>query len=212
MGGLPFLVDLSTLDAMQQLWFRPLVWTDYRLAVVFTVILPIVLLIWALLQKVESIQRLLIIYWRVASLLMIAVYLMIASWPIAFLTSFAARLLIPISLWFWVDLNDEIKDLPSSLLKLTFTAWRWAVTIYTVVGAIATIPFFSCAFIPDAIRQPFCEVWSEAPWQYKAWMHPNLAPGVLGFFGMVGLFFYVLYFMYFLFFRLGKQGRSALEQ
>jgi Protein of unknown function (DUF3177) len=197
---------------MEQLWFRPLVWTDYRLAVVFTVILPIILLIWSLVQQVESIQRLLIIYWRVASLLLITVYLMIASWPIAFMTSFAARVLIPISLWFWVDLNDEIRDLPKSVLKLTFTSWRWAVTIYTLLGAIAILPFYSCAFTANIRNQPFCEVWSEAPWGYKAWMHPNLAPSVLGFFGMVGLFFYVIYLSYFLLIRLGKQGRSALEQ
>lgn len=199
-------------DSMQQLWFRPLVWTDYRLAVIFTVILPLIFLVWALLQKVESIQRLLIIYWRVASLLMITVYLMIASWPIAFITSFAARILIAIALWFWADLNDEIKDLPKSLLKLTFTAWRWAVTIYALLGAIAILPFYPCVFTANTIKQPFCEVWLEAPWQYKSWIHPNLAPSVVGFFGIVGLFFYVLYLGYFLIFRLGKQGRSALEQ
>ncbi len=75
-------------------------------------------------------SSLLIIYWRVASLLLITVYLMIASWPIGFVTSFLAKILIPISLWFWVDINDEIKDLPSSPIKFVTTAWRWAVTIY----------------------------------------------------------------------------------
>lgn len=197
---------------MEEIWFRPLVWTDYRLAVIFTVILPLIFLIWSLLRRIESIQRLLIIYWRVASLLMITVYLMIASWPIGFMTSFASRILIPLALWFWVDLNDEIRDLPQSFLKLTFTAWRWAVTIYSLIGAIAILPFYSCALSEQAINQPFCQVWLEPPWQYKAWMHPNLAPGVLGFFGIVGLICYVLYLGYFLFFRLGKQGRSALEQ
>ena len=73
---------------MNQLWFRPLVWIDYRLAVLFTVIIPAILLIWSLFAKIESLQKLLIIYWRVASLLLITVYLMIASWPIGFVTSF----------------------------------------------------------------------------------------------------------------------------
>ena len=91
---------------MNQLWFRPLVWIDYRLAVLFTVIIPAILLIWSLFAKIESLQKLLIIYWRVASLLLITVYLMIASWPIGFVTSFLAKILIPISLWFWVDIND----------------------------------------------------------------------------------------------------------
>jgi len=73
---------------MNQLWFRPLVWIDYRLAVLFTVIIPAILLIWSLFAKIESLQKLLIIYWRVASLLLITVYLMIASWPIGFVRNF----------------------------------------------------------------------------------------------------------------------------
>jgi hypothetical protein len=44
-------------------WLRSLIWTDYRLAVIFTVILPLILLLWALVQKAEAIQRLLTIYW-----------------------------------------------------------------------------------------------------------------------------------------------------
>ena len=64
---------------METVWFRPLVWTDYRLAVLFTVLIPLVLLVWSSINGTESIVRLLVIYWRVASLLMITVYLMMAS-------------------------------------------------------------------------------------------------------------------------------------
>ena len=197
---------------MEEIWFRPMVWTDYRLAVLFTVIVPLILLIWSLVRQVEAIQRLLIIYWRVASLLMITVYLMIPTWPISFVTGFAGRVLIPISLWFWVDLNDEIKDLPQSFLKIALTSWRWAVTIYCCLGAIATLPFLSCTFSAGAIEQPFCQVWLEAPWAYQAFFHPQATPGFLGFLGIVGLVFYVFYLAYFLLIRLGKQGRSAIEQ
>ena len=52
-------------------FLRPLVWMDYRLAILFTVIAPLILLVWSFIQKKEAMQRLLIIYWRVASLLMI---------------------------------------------------------------------------------------------------------------------------------------------
>ena len=62
------------------IWFRPLIWMDYRLGVLLAVIIPLVLLIWALFQRQEAMQRLLIIYWRVASLLMITVYLMVPAW------------------------------------------------------------------------------------------------------------------------------------
>jgi len=62
--------------------------------------------------KAEAIQRLLTIYWRVSSLLAITIYLLIAALPVGFISGLMARILIPISLWFWVDLNEEIEDQP----------------------------------------------------------------------------------------------------
>jgi Protein of unknown function (DUF3177) len=197
---------------MNEIWLRSLVWMDYRLAVLFAVSIPLILLIWAFVKKSEAIQRLLIIYWRVSSLLMITVYLMIPGWSIGFISSIAARILIPISLWFWVDLNEEIQDQRNSSLKWTFTSWRWSVTVYSTLGAIATIPFVSCAFSGRTLETPFCQVWLEAPQLYKQFFHPNSNTGFLGFLGMVGLTIYTLYFAYFILVRLAKQGRSALEQ
>jgi hypothetical protein len=104
-----------------------LVWTDYRLAVLFTVFLPLVLLVWAFIRKSEAIQLLLTIYWKVASLLMITVYLMIGGFSIGFITGLMARILIPMTLWFWEDLNEEIREQPNSALRFAFVSWRWAV-------------------------------------------------------------------------------------
>ena len=197
---------------MDEIWFRPLVWMDYRLAVLFNVSIPLVLLIWAVVKKNQAIQRLLIIYWRTASLLMITVYLMIPGWPISYVSGFIACLLIPASLWFWVDLNEEIEDLRPSALKLAVTSWRWAITIHSIIGAIASLAFLRCAFNKTIIETSWCEVWLEASWKYKSLFHANAQPGTLGFFGMLGLIFYAVYLAYFVFIRLGKQGRSALEQ
>ncbi|MEM8778573.1 MAG: DUF3177 family protein [Cyanobacteria bacterium P01_G01_bin.49] len=208
----------------EELWFQPLIWTDYRLAIVFTVIIPLILTIWAFTRQVDAIGRLLIIYWRVASLLMITVYLMAPGWvgentpfealcgQIGFITALFARILIPISLWFWVDLNDEIKDLPGSFLKLFITSWRWAVTVYASLGAMVHVPFLSCAISQNNLETPFCQVWMQAPVAYWSIIHRDATPAFLGFLGLLGLSIYVLYFAYFLFIRLGKQGRAALEQ
>lgn len=209
---------------MEELWFQPLIWTDYRLAVLFTAIIPLILTIWALVRQVDAIGRLLVIYWRVASLLMITVYLMAPGWVgenppfeafcgrLGFVTAFVARILIPISLWFWVDLNDEIKDLPPSFLKLTLTSWRWAVTVYCSLGAIFQIPFLSCAISTEALETSFCQAWIQPPVAYWSIIHQDSTPAFLGFLGLLGLSIYTLYFVYFLFVRLGKQGRAALEQ
>jgi Protein of unknown function (DUF3177) len=196
---------------MSDVWFRPLVWLDYRVAVLFTVIIPLILLIWAFVQKSETMQRLLIIYWRVSSLLMITVYMMIAQYPVSFLTGIMARVLIPISLWFWVDINDEIEYHPNNLLKLVFTSWRWATTIYCIVGVITGLPFLGCAFSQIA-SSPSCSVWLEPPLMYKDFFHHNTKSGFLGVMGIIGLFVYVLSFIYFVSFKLSKQGRSAIPQ
>ncbi|BAZ48554.1 hypothetical protein NIES4103_11620 [Nostoc sp. NIES-4103] len=188
-----------------EVWFRPYVWTDYWLAILFTVVIPLILLIWAFVQKAEAIQRLLMIYWRVASLLLITIYLMIARYPISFITGLMALVLIPISLWFWADLNDEIEYQPSGSLKLIFNSWRWAATVYCILSAIAFVPFVGCALSETAIKTRYCSVWFEAPLLLKEIFHLK----DLGFIAILALVIYVAYLSYFVLIRLGKQGRSA---
>lgn len=195
-----------------EVWYRPLVWMDYRLAVLFAVILPLILLFWAFIQKAETMQRLLIIYWRVASLLMVTVYLMIPGWAFGYLSGLFARILIPVSLWFWADINEDLVDQPQRPLKFVFMAWRWAMTVYSTLGAIANLPFFSCAFSDAFQQQPYCQVWLEAPQLYKEWFHLNSRPEFLGVLGMMGLVAYVASLAYFIIVRLAKEGRTAMAE
>jgi Protein of unknown function (DUF3177) len=192
----------------QSQWFEPLIWMDFRLAVIFTVLIPLILLLWAFSQKTTAIQSLLIIYWRVASLLAISVYLAIGSMPISFAAGFVAQLLIPLSLWFWADLNEEIADLPNRSLKLGFLSWRWATTLYSSLGALATIPFLSC--VVNTAKTDYCQAWFKPSWLYYQFFHANSNPAFLSFLGILGLITYSLYLVYFLVVRLGKQGRSAM--
>jgi hypothetical protein len=192
-------------------FLRSFVWADYRLAVLFTVSMPLVLLLWAALKKNAVIQQLLTIYWKVASLLAITVYLMIGKLSISFVAAVMALVLIPISLWFWVDLNEEIREQPESALKLTFNAWRWAVTLYSVISGAVMLAFLPCAFSSDRFASADCQVWLEAPLLYKQYFHNAYTNGFLGFFGIVGLIVYVGALSWFVFVRLGKQGRQAMD-
>ncbi|MER3433596.1 MAG: DUF3177 domain-containing protein [Leptolyngbya sp. ERB_1_1] len=194
-------------------WLSSMVWTDYRLAVLFTVILPLGLLIWATVQRAEAIQKLLLIYWRVASLLAITVYLLIGVLPIGFVSGWLARILIPIGLWYWVDLNEEIRDSPPSSLKLSIVSWRWAVSLYCILGAIGQIPVLRCATLTSQqiLNDASCRVWLDPPFLFREYFHAGVRPFVLGFFGILGLVIYILYLGYFVFFRLGKRKRSAME-
>lgn len=195
-----------------EIWFRPLIWMDYRLALLFTVVIPLILLVWAFAQKAEAFQRLLTIYWRVSSLLAVTIYLLIAPFQVGFLSALMARILIPLALWFWVDLNEEIEDQPGNALKLTFNSWRWAITLYCILGVIAQLPNLQCGFSPQAMQEPLCQAWLEPPLVFKDYFHPNTPAGFLGFLGAVGLIFYILCLSYFVLFKLGKQGRHAIRQ
>ncbi|WP_338429985.1 DUF3177 family protein [Synechococcus elongatus] len=192
---------------------RSLVWTDYRLAVLILVFIPLVLLVWSLFSKLEAIQRLMLIYWRVASLLAITVLMMVAALPLSFLTGFLARLLIPISLWFWVDLNEEVEDLPRFRpLRLGFTAWRWAVTIYSGLGLLLSARSLPCSFLPREVivQDAICNFWLSPPYGLREWLLSGYKPGLISFFGVFGLVVYGLCLVQFLLTRLPRQGRCAL--
>lgn len=191
----------------------PWVWTDYRLAVLFLVIAPLLLLLWAFVSQVEAIQRLLIIYWRVSSLLAITVLLMIAAIPISFLSGWLARVLIPLSLWFWVDLNEDILDMAVwRPLKVVFNAWRWLVTVYCRLGVLFSLYFVRCSWLTKAeilTEDSLCRVWLNPPWGFRDYFLSGYTPGFIGFIGIVGLLAYTACLGYYVIFRLTTEGRSA---
>ena len=64
------------------LLYRTLVWLDYRLAAVFALGLPLVLLVWSALKREQALTRLMGIYWKVASLLVITLLLLTDQRPL----------------------------------------------------------------------------------------------------------------------------------
>ncbi|MEL6777744.1 MAG: DUF3177 family protein [Cyanobacteria bacterium J06597_16] len=191
---------------------RSLVWTDYRLALLFAVFIPLTLLIWSWVVKAEAISLLMTIYWRVASLLAITVYLMIGGFSVSFVTALLAKLLIPAGLWFWADLNEEIREQPKRALNLGLNAWRWGITVYCAVGALIQLFYLRCAFSSTLLSGEICQAWMEPSLLFKDFIHGGLTRPFLGFWGIVGLVIYAAYLGYFLLVRLGRQGRSALNQ
>lgn len=199
--------------------YRSLVWLDYRLAVLFSVGLPLVLLLWAVLRRERALVRLLGIYWKVASLLLITVLLLTDRRPAGLVLAVIAQLLIVVSLWFWVDLNEELADLPPwRPLPLTVRIWRWAITFWAVLGALFSATALGCL---DAARlaAPRCAVWVQPP----AELHRHVAgvfgfvfggqwtPGVAAFVGYLALVGYAVGLLQWLLVRLPRQGRVAGE-
>ena len=198
------------------LLYRTLVWLDYRLAAVFAVGLPLVLLIWAAWKQEQALVRLMGIYWKVASLLLITVLLLTDNKPLGYLLAFLAQLLVVVSVWFWVDLNEELDDLPPwRPLPFALRAWRWGLSVYGVLGALISALALDC--VRGGVTRPICRVWLEAPDD----LHGGAArvfnfvfggswTGVIAaFVGYVALVGYGVGLLQWLLVRLPKQGRVA---
>ena len=198
------------------LLYRTLVWLDYRLAAVFALGLPLVLLVWSALKREQALTRLMGIYWKVASLLLITVLLLTDNRPLGYLLAVLSQLLVVISVWFWVDLNEELADLPPwRPLPFVVRAWRWGLTVFGMLGAALSAVALSC--VGGGLTRPICRVWLEAPDD----LHGGVASvfdfvfggswtaAIAAFVGYVSLVAYGVGLLQWLVVRLPKQGRVA---
>ena len=207
------------LAALPEPLYRSLVWLDVRLAMLFSVGLPLVLLIWASVRKEGSLVRLLGIYWKVASLLLLATLLLTDRRPLGFVVLLLAQLLVVLSVWFWVDLNEELADLPPwRALPLTVRIWRWSLTLWALAGALFSLTSLACLG-KAAMAGPRCAVWLQAPQGLNDQVSglfgfvfgANWTATIAGFVGYVALVAYVVGLLQWLLVRLPKQGRVAGE-
>lgn len=189
---------------------RQLVWLDYRLALIFLVIAPIGLLIWAIRVDSQAIKRSLIVYWRVASLVLITIYLALGGLGVAFISSILATVLIVLSLWFWQDLNEDIAASSKPVTPI-YQGWRWAVTIYGSISTIFKLLFANCAFVSSDKLSEVCLTWFEPPVNFSKTFHNGVPVENLVFVGVVAGAVYMLYLFSFLAFSLPKTGRIAFR-
>ena len=189
---------------------RQLVWLDYRLAFLFIVLIPFGLLGWAFRINSEAIKRSLLLYWRVASLVLISICLAIGSLGISFVSGIIAEILIVLSLWFWQDLNEDIMASRKSI-KPIYLGWRWATTVYCFLSIGFRLFFANCAFVKAEQLSDICKIWFEPPLSFSALFNNGLPVENLAFMGAVAGIVYSLYFFSFVAFSLPKSGRIAFR-
>lgn len=199
--------------------YRSLVWLDVRLGVLFSLGVPLVLLVWASLRRERSLVRLLGIYWKVASLLLVANLLLTDRRPIAFVLLVIAPLLLVVSLWFWVDLNEELADLPPwRALPLTTRIWRWSLSFWALLSAAFSAMALGC--LDAGVRaSERCSLWMEAPIRLHSLLERvfefvfggQWTPPVAAFIGYLGLVAYAVGLLQWLLVRLPRLGRVAGE-
>ena len=130
---------------VNDLSYRALIWLTYRLAATFALGLPLVLLAWAAIRREAPMLRLLNQYWKVSSLMAIGLLLLTDARPLGFIVALVAPLLMAVSVWFWVDINEELNDLPIwRPLPLTIRLWRWALSGFALVNTVLVATAFPC--------------------------------------------------------------------
>ena len=105
---------------------------SFQLSIIFFIGIPITLLIWSIKRRNKAVNKLLSIYWKVALLFFISLFLLIGKFNYALLITNLSLILITISVWFWNDINDELKEYDFTFpLIATTKVWRWSCLLYT---------------------------------------------------------------------------------
>jgi len=195
--------------------YKSLVWLIYHLLATFTFGIPLVLMFWSSFKNESTIYRHLSIYFKVSGLLAVSILLLIGNQTIGYLTSFLSAILIVSSLWFWVDLNEEINEMPLSRpIALTFRAWRWGLTMLGISYGVILSKSLYCLKISNLQS---CSILREGPLNLHEltgvifrflfggeWTH-----ALAGFIGYLTLFIYFIGFTQWLIIKLPRQGRIA---
>ena len=143
--------------------FQILVWLSYRIAATFAFGLPLFLLIWAKRSNSSSIDRLLSIYWKVSSLYAINLLFLSGENQLGQLISFISPILMVGSIWFWIDLNEEIDEMPDyKPIALTTRIWRWTLSFWCVLNTGLHLFSWRCL---NSINQNYCDTWREIPFR-----------------------------------------------
>ena len=133
------------------------VWLSFQLTIIFLIGIPISLSLWSIKNKNIVVKKLLSIYWKISVLFFISLILFIGEYNFALLITNLSTLLITISVWFWNDINEELKEYQISYALTTTTkVWRWSITFLSANILIQSLNNLSCISL---INSSECEIW-----------------------------------------------------
>ena len=120
------------------------VWVSFQLSIIFFIGIPITLLMWSIKRKNKAVNKLLSIYWKVSLLFFISLFLLIGKFNYSLLITNISLILITISVWFWNDINDELREYDLSYsLTTTTKVWRWSITFISLNFLIQSLKNFT---------------------------------------------------------------------
>ena len=195
--------------------FQILVWLAYRIGATFAFGLPLFLVIWSKTSKISSIDRLLSIYWKVSSLYAINLLFLSGESQLGQFISFISPILMVGSIWFWIDINEEIDEMSTMKpISLTTRIWRWTLSFWCILNTVLHIYSWRCL---NSISGNYCDSWREIPYNsfittkiiIKFILDGNWTTGFATFFAYLSLTLYLIGLLQWLIIQFPKNGRFA---
>ena len=120
-----------------------------------------------------------------------------------------------ISVWFWNDINDELKEYKfSHALTTTTKVWRWSLTFISLNFLIQSLKNINCISFINSVG---CEIWLK-PSSNLYLILKNLFNFLFGasftqtvakFLGLFALLIYILGLLQWAIIKLPKSGRNS---
>ena len=191
------------------------IWLSFQLSIIFLVGIPIVLFFWSLKKRNKAVNKLLSIYWKISLLFFISLLLLIGQYNYALLITNISTLLMTISVWFWNDINDELREYDFSYYLATTTkVWRWSITFISINFLIESSRNFSCF---SYINSNACEIWLQPSSNFYTiikslftfFFGANFTQPVAKFLGLFSLLIYTLGLIQWSVIKFPKNGRNS---
>ncbi len=120
-----------------------------------------------------------------------------------------------ISVWFWNDINDELKEYNfSHALSTTTKVWRWSLTFISLNFLIQSLNNITCI---SFINSTECEIWLKPSTNlyiilknlFNFFFGASFSQPISKFLGLFALLIYILGLVQWAIIKLPKTGRNS---
>ena len=191
------------------------IWITFQISIIFLIGIPFTLFLWSIKKRNKVVNKLLSIYWKISLLFFISLLLLVGEYNYGLLVTNISTLLMTISVWFWHDINDELKEYDFSYSIITTTkVWRWSLTFISLNFLIQSLKNISCFSL---INSPACEIWLQPSSNlYKVikslfnfLFGANFSQPIAKFLGLFSLLVYALGLIQWSIIKFPKNGRNS---
>jgi len=191
------------------------IWLSFQLSIIFLIGIPVTLSLWSIKKRNKAVYKLLSIYWKISLLFFISLLLLIGEYNYALVITNISTLLMTISVWFWNDINDELREYDFSYsLATTTKIWRWTVTFISLNFFIQSLRNFNCF---SFINSDACEIWLQPSSNlyifiknlFNFFFGATFTQPTAKFLGLFSLLIYILGLIQWSIIKFPKNGRNS---